>query len=649
MGPSWADGSSPVTATSTPPTLLPPSPRPALALSSPSSPSSVHKSSREYSQSLYREYAEHYYERFRAAIDYQFEEKPRQISSGLLLIALLLLIAFQDELSHFLFGRTITPSANLDSPDALLLLPPLTCPLAPRAWCQPWCDLLQDPDFTASLSSFLRRGIIAMLVVLLVYCFLQTRDGLLVRPHPGVWRVVHAVGLFYFLIISILLVLPPDCGRYLLGLLLPGVPEYRLSRGANLFAGTLELDCSLTVTSLWRQLRTPWFAAHVVGWLVKMCIFRDWLFCLIYSATFELCELSFQWLVPELRECWWDSVVLDFMFANILGMILGVGCLRFLNSYQYDWVGQRPFYQKALLCLLPFTWSEYHWRFFRTPQRFFQAVPVLVLSNVAELNVFFLMYAMDLPASHLIHPLRCVCICALASAGVAEHYQYMNSNGKRLGHNEWLLVLIISVECLVCGKYGYTKFGKLLPPSSVCLPWAASTLLFSLWCFCHFVYGDPSPETSPNTQHSTDGREWMAAGGLLFSPFSAEGGILASPTSFLNALKHRRSRNADTLFADTKRSKGGRKDHDDMVVNGMMEDEGQPKGRADIATPSNSGGHDGGGSTPAIHNNSGGGGGGGGGGFATNGIVFSACRVVLCIPPLFMFLPLLPLVKYYYY
>eukprot|EP00921_Rhytidocystis_pertsovi_P003251 GHVQ01005476.1.p1 GENE.GHVQ01005476.1~~GHVQ01005476.1.p1 ORF type:complete len:138 (-),score=14.55 GHVQ01005476.1:4-417(-) len=46
----------------------------------PSTPGS--KTSRE----VYRRYAEHYSDRFRADIDYQYEEKPRQISCGLLLI-----------------------------------------------------------------------------------------------------------------------------------------------------------------------------------------------------------------------------------------------------------------------------------------------------------------------------------------------------------------------------------------------------------------------------------------------------------------------------------------------------------------------------------------------------------------------------------
>lgn len=559
------------------------------------SPPSLLPPSTKSAKELYREYAEHYYDRFRAAIDYQYEEKPRQISCGLLLLVILAYFAWG--YTDFLIRPNIPESLLTTRASNITPTTPLPVTFGipfstttfsgevhqkegPSAapWCSPLCYLFSNRSLFTFVSSTLRVLVLSVLVALSVYSFLQTRDGLLVRPHPGFWRIVHAFGLFHFLLMTILLMLTPEMGRTAIGILFPDISEHRRAtyiqrqevlgrqsttrpqlsvdlwsqcgknksgmakdllsasislltdsphlsvsknkgekkgkegkgqkevvgvtedqvvvveekeeKESGVFAGTLSLDCSLSMTTFLRQLETPWFAAHVIGWLLKMCIFRDWHFCLVYSATFELCELSFQWIVPELKECWWDSVIVDFLLANVLGMLLGVLCLRLLHSYQYDWVGLRPFYNKALLRFMPFTWSSYHWQFFSTPWRLLQCIPMLVCANVIELNVFFFMYALDIPAVHFVNPLRCLLLCGLGTAAVAEHYEFINSKGKRLGHNEWLIVEIVAVECLVCAKY---RLGTTLPPRDVWMCWGFALLFFALWCCAFFVKVKLSP------------------------------------------------------------------------------------------------------------------------------------------------------------
>ena len=51
-----------------------------------------------------------------------------------------------------------------------------------------------------------RNALFAAILVFLVYCFLQTRDGLMMRPHPGVWRVVHGCSVVYLLLLAAMLV-----------------------------------------------------------------------------------------------------------------------------------------------------------------------------------------------------------------------------------------------------------------------------------------------------------------------------------------------------------------------------------------------------------------------------------------------------------
>lgn len=427
---------------------------------------------------IYNKYAETYHERFRAAIDFQFAEEPRQVIGMVVLIAGCCLGGISmDLLGQRGGGRSLGTG---------------------------------ESEVTA------RAGFLGMLFCVCVYCFLQTRDGLLVRPHPGFWRIFHAIGLVHLILVSVLAVVPVDAGRRLVGLALPGLSQLR----RNVFEGTVDLQCELSLRTLKIQMSKMWFTSHILGWFAKMLIFRDWYFCLILSVAFELVELSFQWLIPELRECWWDSIILDFGVSNMAGMLVGVATLRICNSLSYDWLsrGARPamdmtsvpakeeeegvrrqtsWIRRCSERFLPFLWSPYHWSFFRTPERLMQATLLLCLALLTELNVFLMMYALDIPANHAFHKVRVSYLCFLAVSGVAETYNYVTQGARshhhkrRIGHNAWLFVAIILVETFVVLRYGRTRFYRIVPDAGVSIPWGMSLTLLGVWCFFHFVVVGP--------------------------------------------------------------------------------------------------------------------------------------------------------------
>ena len=47
----------------------------------------------------------------------------------------------------------------------------------------------------------------------LTYCAVQVRDGLMYRPHPVFWRVVHGIGILYMCSLTYLLMQSPDDAR----------------------------------------------------------------------------------------------------------------------------------------------------------------------------------------------------------------------------------------------------------------------------------------------------------------------------------------------------------------------------------------------------------------------------------------------------
>ena len=47
---------------------------------------------------------------------------------------------------------------------------------------------------------------------------------------------------------------------------------------------------------------------------------RDWALLWVISVGFELMELTFQHMLPNFNECWWDSWILDVAVCNFAGM-----------------------------------------------------------------------------------------------------------------------------------------------------------------------------------------------------------------------------------------------------------------------------------------------------------------------------------------
>lgn len=92
------------------------------------------------------------------------------------------------------------------------------------------------------------------------------------------------------------------------------------------------IQCEITWEAVKRQLTAPWFLSHFIGWFGKMVVFRDLKFCMVASLLFELTELSLQFVIPEFAECWWDSIFMDFLGANALGLIAGHMFMKFLNN-----------------------------------------------------------------------------------------------------------------------------------------------------------------------------------------------------------------------------------------------------------------------------------------------------------------------------
>ncbi|KAG5184344.1 phosphatidylserine synthase [Tribonema minus] len=355
-----------------------------------------------------------------------------------------------------------------------------------------------------------RAALAGVTFIFLAHCFLQCRDTLFVRPHPGVWRVVHGLGMVYLLGVAVLLFHTRAEARRLLSVVFTDMESAAAAPGgadgAAPASAAEEMDCTLSWGAVLGQLREVWFAAHVAGWWGKMCLFRDWHVCWALSAGFELVELSMGWLIPQFRECWWDSVFIDFFGANLIGMGLGLATLRFLENQDYDWKkgekgegrgkgaarrgsdAARGLLQRAVLQFSPFSWRKWEWGTFTTFKRFCQILGIVIVTLATELNAFMMLNALDVPKTSMYNVVRLAIIFLVGLPAVSEYYEYItNARCSRLGQNAWLMLAIFQVETLTWIKFMPQSLLDAEYPPEVRLPHAATACMLALWALLAYT------------------------------------------------------------------------------------------------------------------------------------------------------------------
>uniref|UniRef100_M4C5E8 Phosphatidylserine synthase n=1 Tax=Hyaloperonospora arabidopsidis (strain Emoy2) TaxID=559515 RepID=M4C5E8_HYAAE len=198
---------------------------------------------------------------------------------------------------------------------------------------------------------------------------------------------------------------------------------------------TTVLQCEMNYEALKRGVSSIWFFAHMTGWWGKMCMFRDWRFCWVLSIAFELLELALQFVIPDFKECWWDSLLLDMLGANLLGMCLGRVTLWLLESKEYDWSGRRGkklgYFRLALNQFTPFRWEQYHWEVFSSFKRFAEIVFAMMMCLVTELNAFFMLTTLGIPKESSFNSYRLFLMFMIgipAASEVRLHIYFLSLN-----------------------------------------------------------------------------------------------------------------------------------------------------------------------------------------------------------------------------
>jgi phosphatidylserine synthase 2 len=310
------------------------------------------------------------------------------------------------------------------------------------------------------------RGIGCLCLVFLGYCALQLRDSLLIRPHPGVWRIIHGIGLLYLLGIVYLLVFPANDARLILrGILLEVDPitnaPLKIVNPPSHNSHSYGEDCRIYTPgdpggNFARVLESIdiFFLSHLLGWFMKALFLRDWRLAWVLSLSWELLEYSFQNILPNFIECWWDHWIEDFLLCNGLGLWLGMLTVNYLNVLKFDWTGtnridplpQDPFSQLTLLLrqFTPYEFARYEWRLFDRPENFVAVCLLIFGMAIIELNTFFLKFVLYLPPSHPLNVWRLALWLLLSIPATHEYYDYVvliTANTKSLQEKDELTIV----------------------------------------------------------------------------------------------------------------------------------------------------------------------------------------------------------------
>ncbi|PAA57415.1 hypothetical protein BOX15_Mlig026893g1 [Macrostomum lignano] len=308
-------------------------------------------------------------------------------------------------------------------------------------------------------------GGIAVCIIFLIISILVMPNGPFNRPHPAVWRIVFGVSVLYFLVMVFVCFLSYEDARRALHFMYPDLHSMTIN---DILDKDYAVNCSeVTVARLYAHL-DGFAVAHLFGWVMKAVLLRHYGLAWLLSVNWEITELAFSHILPNFRECWWDIVLLDVLLCNGLGIYLGMQLCKWLEMRSYHWESIRSInsttgkIKRAFFQFTPGSWTPTRWL---DPESSFMrviAVSILVvMTQLAELNCFFLKHIFLVKPSHPTTLGRLVLISAISAPAIRQYYLYVTDPlVNRVGTQLWVFVAVVVTEAIVCLKFGRHFFEK---------------------------------------------------------------------------------------------------------------------------------------------------------------------------------------------
>ncbi|KAM3179995.1 hypothetical protein ACTXT7_017167 [Hymenolepis weldensis] len=95
-------------------------------------------------------------------------------------------------------------------------------------------------------------------------------------------------------------------------------------------------NTKVTLERIWSHMDVFAFG-HFFGWVIKAILLRHYLILWTLSINWEITEIAFSHILPNFQECWWDSLFLDVLLCNGLGIFCGMLLCQWFHARSYQW------------------------------------------------------------------------------------------------------------------------------------------------------------------------------------------------------------------------------------------------------------------------------------------------------------------------
>ncbi|CAK1549854.1 unnamed protein product [Leptosia nina] len=343
-------------------------------------------------------------------------------------------------------------------------------------------------------------GICCVVFFFLIVSVLTFPNGPFTRPHPAIWRIVFGMSVLYLLALLFLIFQSYSTVYDIMYWIDPKLRNFHIDMEKE-----YAVNCN-DISVIWSRIDVyAW--GHFLGWMFKAILFRHAGLLWAISIMWEITEIAFAHLLPNFLECWWDSIILDVLLCNGLGIWCGLKICKALEMREYKWVSIKDIssttgkIKRAILQFTPVQWTPVRWLDPNcTYMRFFALSQLVVFWQISELNTFFLKHIFEMPPSHPLVIARLVLIGVIVAPSVRQYYIYVTDpKCKRVGTQCWVYGAIMVTESMLCIKNGKELFGH-THVSNVII-WLVIQILVSIGCVYGVVLYDRylKPNNTSNT------------------------------------------------------------------------------------------------------------------------------------------------------
>jgi phosphatidylserine synthase 2 len=325
-----------------------------------------------------------------------------------------------------------------------------------------------------------KAGLVGVVLVFIAQSSLRPYKSPFTRVRDRWCRVGARTGLLYIGLLVFVLFQKASDARTL-----PVYIEPTYGKELPLRSENYDRDCELSYSNV-SKIVDYYVITHFVNWLLAAFIIRDYYILHIWSVLDELIELSLKNIRPNFAECWWDSVILDVLVANTLGIYIGMKIVQWIGTLKYDWLGREN------------TNSVKEWKVWTSHRHFQGCFCLLIFVSLNFVAGFTVSNSLWIPASSYLNIIRLVIWFITGALGFREAYDDIRTWGDKIrgtkqiyAQYRWAGWMMQCSEMLLSWKFregGGNRLDQTVYPSVIFIWTTALSISLGYWVYLRFFY-----------------------------------------------------------------------------------------------------------------------------------------------------------------